>query len=168
MLVRVARIGKPFGVAGRVTVQVFTDEPADRFLPGAGLSAGEQNLVIDYAHRHGSRWVLGFDGVADRDAAESLRGTELYADVPEGTVPADPEEWYDRDLVGLVCRDSAGKPLGEVVAVEHPPPHDVLLVRTTQGHVARVPFVSQIVTSVASDGIVLVPPAGLLDPELEP
>lgn len=168
MLVRVARIGKPFGVAGRVTVQVFTDEPDERFHLGAELSGDERKLLIDYSRRHGSSWVLGFDGVTDRDAAEALRGIELYADIPEGTAPADPEEWYDRDLVGLPCRNSAGAPLGEVVAVEHPPPHDVLLVRTPQGHVALVPFVSQIVTSVAADGIVIEPPAGLLDPELEP
>ena len=36
-LVRVARIGKPHGIRGEVTVQVFTDDPDARFAPGERL-----------------------------------------------------------------------------------------------------------------------------------
>ena len=34
MQLQVARIGKPHGIRGEVTVQVLTDAPEDRFVPG--------------------------------------------------------------------------------------------------------------------------------------
>ena len=34
MQLQVARIGKPHGIRGEVTVQVLTDAPGDRFVPG--------------------------------------------------------------------------------------------------------------------------------------
>ena len=36
-LLRVCRIGKAQGLKGEVTVQVFTDEPYERFKPGTHL-----------------------------------------------------------------------------------------------------------------------------------
>ena len=37
MQVLVARIGKPHGIRGEVTVQLFTDIPEERFAPGEVL-----------------------------------------------------------------------------------------------------------------------------------
>ena len=61
-----------------------------------------------------------------------------------------------------------GDMLGNVIAVEHPPAHDVLVVRTEAGHVARIPFVASIVLRVDQDGIQIEPPGGLLSPDLDP
>ena len=38
MQLQVARIGKPHGIRGEVTVQVLTDAPGDRFVPGTSSS----------------------------------------------------------------------------------------------------------------------------------
>lgn len=165
--VRVARVGKPFGVAGRVTVQVFTDDPAIRFVPGTHLAAddsGADQLEVSWVGRSSGRWLLGFAGVTDRDAALELRDRELYAAVADAPVTGR-DEWFDWQLVGLPCRDPAGAPLGEVAAVEHYPAHDLLVVRTPDGAQVRVPFVSQIAISVAADGLVLDPPGGLFESE---
>ena len=56
--------------------------------------------------RSGPVLVLGFDGVADRNAAEALRGTSLTLDASLLPVPDDPEEFYDHQLVGLTRRRS--------------------------------------------------------------
>jgi 16S rRNA processing protein RimM len=167
MLVRVARIGKPFGIDGRCTVQVFTDEPERRFAPGNRLIGAGAELVVESVHRSGARWILGFAGVHDRNAAESLRGLELSVEVPDDEAPAGADEWYVRSMIGLPCRDPAGVLLGRVIGVEHPPAHDLLVVRTEAGHTARIPFVRQIVGEVGPDGLVVDAPGGLLDPDFE-
>jgi 16S rRNA processing protein RimM len=172
MRVRVARIGKPFGLAGDVTVQVFTDEPEARFAVGSELVMADHDgadaLRVDRVRGQGQRWTLGLVGIDDRTAAEALRGTELYADVPTDARPdGSADEWYDRQLIGLPALSPAGESLGEVVGVEHPPAHDLLLVRTGSGHVGRVPFVSGIVTEVTPGGVVIDPPGGLLTPDDE-
>ncbi|MFN8126075.1 MAG: ribosome maturation factor RimM [Candidatus Nanopelagicales bacterium] len=158
-----ARVGKPFGVRGQVTVLVVTDEPERRFAPGSTLSfdeRGDDLVEVAESARHGTRWVLRLAGNTDRDQAESLRGAELYA-------PATPaeaaDEWFDWQLVGMACRTADGQDLGTVVAVEHAPAHDLLVVRTPDGTAVRVPFVAAMVPHVAADGIILDPPGGLFD-----
>lgn len=171
MWVRVARVGKPSGLSGRVTVQLFTDAPAERLRVGAVLACDESGgelLTVRWSGRSGARWVVAFDNVAERDAAETLRGRELYADAsdagPVGAAEAD--EWFDWQLVGLPCRLPDGTRLGEVVRVEHPPAHDVLMVGEPGGPLAQIPFVAAIVRQVSDEGVVVDPPPGLLDADL--
>lgn len=171
MWVRVARVGKPFGVQGLATVQLFTDAPEERLQPGSQVSLtddGTRPVTLSAARRMGARWVVGFEGLGDRDAVEQMRGEELFVpvdDEAEETPVAD--EWFDWQLIGLPCRDRAGADLGEIVAVEHPPAHDLLVVRTPSGSVVRVPFVSQIVPDLSRDGVTVDPPGGLFDPEAD-
>lgn len=171
MRVRVARIGRPFGVAGEVTVQLFTDEPHRRLAVGATLWTAEdggQSLTVYRLKGTGERTAVGFSGVADRTAAETLRGVELFATVAADESPQGADEWYDRQLLGLPCFDVAGERLGQVIGVEHPPAHDLLVVRPETGPVVRVPFVRSIVTDVAPDRVVMNPPGGLFDPRAVP
>jgi 16S rRNA processing protein RimM len=164
MWVRVARIGKPFGVKGLVTVQVFTDAPEQRLVPGASLARaddGSRPVTITTLQRMGSRWVIGLDGVSDRTAVEQLRDEELFARATD--VAAGDDEWFDWQLIGLTARDPMGYLLGEIVAVEHPPAHDLLVVRTADGRSVRVPFVTAIVPSVTPEGVVVQAPGGLFD-----
>ncbi len=164
--VRVARIGKPFGVRGQVTVQVFTDEPEDRFAAGQILSfdeSGERPIEVVSSARHGTRWVLTLAGTADRTAAEGLRGEELFA----GAVAAEAsDEWFDWQLVGLPCRTPDGRELGVVRSVDHAPAHDLLVVITPDGRQVQVPFVSALVPQVDESGVVVTPPGGLFDGEV--
>lgn len=164
--VRVARIGKPFGVRGQMTLQVLTDVPEQRFIVGAELArseTGSDPVRLSGVHRVGPRWTIAIDGVADRDQAEAMRGEELYA--PAAAAPASDDEWYDWQLVGLPCRSTTGEPLGEVVSVEHPPAHDLLVVRTPDGYEVRVPLVGAIVPSITTDLVTIDPPGGLfVDP----
>ncbi len=127
MRIRVALIGKPFGISGEVTVRPLTDEPDLRFVPGVKMYSREGDLILEEARVHGKTWLLCFAGITDRNAAESLRGRELEIEISSEEVPADPEEWFDRDLIGLVCTGKDGDTLGNVIAVEHPPAHDVLV-----------------------------------------
>jgi 16S rRNA processing protein RimM len=168
VLLVVGRLGRPHGIRGEITVQVLTDEPDERLAVGSVLltepaSAGP--LTVQTVRWHSGRLLLSVDGVADRSGAESLRGVLLHADVDPEQRPQDPEEFYDRQLVGLAVVTVEGLPVGEVAEVIHLPAQDVLAVRREGRPEALVPLVASIVPEVDLTGrrVVIDPPPGLLD-----
>ena len=176
MRLTVARIGRAHGIRGEVSVELRTDVPDQRFHAGAELfvvdggrfrelaAAGRPTrLTVTGARDHNGTLLLTFAEIDDRTAAEAFRDVVLEADVPED--PDEPEAWYDHQLVGLRVTDPAGAPLGSVVAVEHLPAQDLLVVRRDAGGDRLVPFVQAIVPEVDVPGgrLVVDAPAGLLD-----
>jgi 16S rRNA processing protein RimM len=166
----VARIGRPHGIAGEVTVEVRTDEPERRLAPGAVLATeppGAGPLTVESGRVHSGRLLLRFAGVADRTAAEALRNTLLVAEVDPDERPADPEEFYDHQLVGLDVVDTGGAPVGQIAEVAHPPGQDLLVVRRPGDDAGEVlvPFVREIVPDIdlARRRVVVSPPPGLFD-----
>ncbi len=165
----VARIGKPHGIRGEVTVQVRTDDPAGRFAVGTVFpteapagSGVPRTLTLRSARDHNGVWLLGFDEIPDRTGAEGLRGTRLLAvdDADE-----DPDAWYEAELVGLpVCRPD-GSAIGVVAGLELGPGQDRLIVTLPGGRAAYIPFVAALVPVVDLPGrrIVADPPPGLLE-----
>ena len=65
-------------------------------------------LTIASSRAHSGRWLLRFVEAPDRRAVEALRGVTLVADVGPGERPDEPEEFYDRQLIGLRVLDAAG------------------------------------------------------------
>jgi 16S rRNA processing protein RimM len=169
----VARVGRAHGIRGEVTVELRTDVPDRRFVPGVELfvdPAGSRasglpaTLLLESVRDHNGVLLLGFAGVGDRTDAEVLRGVLLEADVDEAD-DDEPDAWFDHQLVGLAVVDPAGRSLGEVVAVEHPGAQDRLVVRRTDGAQRLVPFVSAIVPTVdvAGGRVVVDAPPGLIE-----
>lgn len=171
----IARIGKPHGLRGEVTVQLHTDDPERRLAVGtqlpteAAVSSGVPRLLTVRSTRvHKGIWLVGFEEIPDRTGAESLRGTRLVLaeDTAEGPAMEDDSEgWYLEDLVGLRVQDPRGEELGEVSGLEVGAAQDVLRVRLTDGRTALVPFVTAIVPVVDIEGgrVVVDAPAGLFD-----
>ncbi|HEY6499912.1 MAG TPA: ribosome maturation factor RimM [Streptosporangiaceae bacterium] len=170
MQIAVGQIVRAHGIRGEVTVAVRTDEPDARFVPGAALATDPPErgpLTVVATRWHTGRLIVTFEGVRDRNAAEDLRGTVLVLDSAQIPAPADPDEFYDHQLIGLAVVTAAGVPVGEVTDVLHHG-QDLLVVRRAPGPAADalVPFVSAIVTEVdvPSGRLVIDPPPGLLDP----
>ncbi|WP_395404404.1 ribosome maturation factor RimM [Arthrobacter sp. UC242_113] len=166
MQLQVARIGKPHGIRGEVTVQVLTDAPEDRFVPGTEFvvepaSAGP--LTLSSARWNKDILLLGFDEVADRNRAETLRGAKLFIETEE-LDEDDDEGWYEHELVGLEARVGS-QAVGKITALNTMPVQDLLVVETTEGKEILIPFVEQIVPEVnVEEGYVLLtPPAGLFE-----
>jgi 16S rRNA processing protein RimM len=162
----VGQIARPHGIRGEVVVEVTTDDPAARFVAGSDLATeGGSALRIEAVRPHQGRLIIAFEGVLDRDGAENLRGVRLCVDSAEVVDPDDPDEFNDFQLVGLAVVDVDGKPLGEVVRIDHGPAADLLVVRLTEGRDVLVPFVRAIVPTVDIPGrrVVLTPPPGLLE-----
>ncbi|GAA2025535.1 ribosome maturation factor RimM [Agromyces tropicus] len=167
---RVGRLTKAHGLKGAIKLELYTDDPERRFVPGAVFSL----QVPDSSPWHGRtlsfrelRWYNGqpvgfFEGVDDRTAAESLVKAILWVDQPADEEP-EPDAWYDHQLVGLaVVRD--GERIGEVAHVDHLPAQDLLIVKTKRGDV-MVPFVSAFVPEVDVEAgtLTVTPPPGLFE-----
>jgi 16S rRNA processing protein RimM len=165
----VARIGRPQGIKGEVSVEVRTDDPDRRLAAGTVVRtepAGAGPLTILSARDHSGRLMLTIEGVTDRAGAERLRNVLLVVDVDPGERPEDPEEFYDRQLVGLRVEDVDGSPVGQLHEVLHLPGQDVLAVRRGDGgSEVLIPFVHEFVPEVDLERgrIVVDPPAGLLE-----
>lgn len=166
----VARIGKPHGIRGEVTVQLHTDDPAGRFIPGRVLptraasgSGTPKTLTVRSARDHNGIWLLGFEEIPDRTGAEGLRGALLLlpADAPE----VEDDAWYAEDLVGLRAERPDGRLIGTVTGLVVGAAQDRLVLDLASGGTAEVPFVRALVPVVDVPGgrVVIDPPEGLLE-----
>lgn len=144
----VGRVGRAHGIKGEVAVSLLTDEPDRRFALGAVVASARGPLVVASARWHGTRFIVRFADASDRSAAEALRGLELRLAVPATETPADPDEFYDHQLVGLTIVSPSGAELGVIAQVLHLPAQDVLVVDRGDAREVLVPFVEAIVTDV--------------------
>jgi 16S rRNA processing protein RimM len=166
----VARIGKPHGLRGEVTVQLHTDDPEARLAVGTVLdtearpgSGVPRELTVRSTRVHNGIWLVAFEEVQDRTGAEGLRGTRLLLDTEAVPEDVDDEGWYEDDLVGLEVRDPAGEVIGIVTGLDVGAAQDRLVLELTEGVTAYVPFVEEIVPEVGEDHVVVDAPPGLFD-----
>ncbi len=168
---RVGRLTKAHGLKGALKLELYTDEPEKRFVPGAVFT-----LQVPTASKwHGKtlelrelRWYNGhpvgfFAGVDDRTEAETLVKAILWVSKDARELPDEEDAWYDHQLVGLAAlRDGAR--VGTIARVDHLPAQDLLAIATDAGEVL-VPFVRAIVPEVdlAAGTVTLTPPAGLFE-----
>ena len=96
--------------------------------------------------------IARITGVADRNAAEALKGVELFVDRDRLPAPKDPEEYYLADLIGLGAFDAKGAKLGEIVSVDNYGAGDLLLVVPEGGEGFVVPFAKAFVPVVDVKG----------------
>ncbi|CDQ43004.1 ribosome maturation factor RimM [Mycolicibacterium neoaurum] len=167
----IGRVAKAHGVTGEVVVEIRTDDPEQRFVPGAQLrgraarGGPERSFVIETVREHAGRLLMRLTGVSDRNAADALRGTLFLVDTEQLPPIDDPDEFYDHQLEGLAVRTVDGTVIGTVAEVLHTAAGELLSIKTPEGREVLVPFVSAIVTAVSlADGTVDIdPPDGLLD-----
>jgi 16S rRNA processing protein RimM len=137
------------GIRGSVFIKSYTAEPADIAAYGPlEDEAGGRPLTI-IVERVTAKGVVGrVEGVADRTAAEKLKGCKLY--VARARLPlAAAGEYYHTDLVGLAAFDEAGAAIGMVVAVVNYGASDILEVRPAGAKTTElVPFTEAFVRDV--------------------
>jgi 16S rRNA processing protein RimM len=124
-LLQVGTIVKPHGLRGDVIVALSTNRD-ERVAVGsilAGPDGTEYQVVRSSAHQ--GRWIVQFEACNGIDAAEALRGTELFAPPLE-----DPDVLWIHDLVGSEAVDTDGAVLGTVESVQANPASDLLVLST--------------------------------------
>ncbi|MEN2740720.1 ribosome maturation factor RimM [Microbacterium sp. X-17] len=169
---RVGRLVKAHGLKGALRLELYTDDPDGRFVPGATFTLqvpeaspwhGE-TLTVRELKWMNSHPVAFFEGVDDRTAAETLVRAILWIDEDAAKTPAEDDAWYDHQLAGLeVVRD--GAVVGRVLRVDHLPAQDLLVVGVGGDREVLVPFVRAIVPEVDVPGgrVVVTPPDGLFE-----
>lgn len=160
-LILVGRIGAAHGIRGEVRLAAFTADPMAIAGYGPLITKAGGTLAIVSARAHKAGLVARFEGVADRNAAEALAGTELYIPRDRLPPPGDEDEFYHADLVGLLARDPTGAPLGTVVAVQNYGAGDLIELREPSGRTVLYPFTRTVVPEVDIPGgfVVVAPPA---------
>ena len=153
-LLRVCRIGRAQGLKGEVTVRIFTDEPEERFAPGAELfnRDGSVTYTVERARTFKNRWYLKLEGVDDRNAAEGLRGAFMEIERDDAVTPA-ADEFFISELIGaaLFARGDGGETqIGVIRAVDSFGAADVFSVECADGAEMTFAFVKAL--DAAFDG----------------
>ncbi|MGO1948831.1 MAG: ribosome maturation factor RimM [Mycobacteriaceae bacterium] len=190
---QIGRVIKPHGVRGELVVDATTDDPDNRFAVGTVLTGRQRGrelaVTVTAVRPHQGRLLLTVDEVADRTAADSLRGMRFFA---PPVFDEEDDGFYDHELEGLrvldcgqvdeetaTARAYEGElpepvDIGEVAGVVHGPAGTLLEVAvdvdaalSTAGSTVLVPFRHAIVPIVDLDNgaLVLTPPEGLLELE---
>lgn len=164
MELTIARIGKAHGLRGEVSIELRTDIPGERFADGEKLvtkPAERGPLTVARTRVVNGRWYVMFEEIADRTAAESLRGTDI---IVEADVSDEDDAWYAHELAGLQVELEDGTVVGKVVGLEHFPAQDALVIKEKNGTRTLIPFLERFVPTVDTKGarVVITPPGGLL------
>ena len=175
---RVGRLVKAHGLKGALKVELYTDDPARRFTPGATFTLQVpttspwhgKSLELVELRWYNTHAVAFFKDVVDRTGAESLVKAILWVEQDASELPVEEDAWYDHQLVGLAVL-RGGVRVGAVSRIDHLPAQDLLTVKTADGEVL-VPFVKAIVPSVdiQAGTLTVTPPPGLFEqlPDDEP
>lgn len=148
------------GVRGQVRVKSFTVEPADVAAYGPLRdAAGAERFELELTGSAKGVLLARIEGVGDRDAAEALKGTELY--VPRDVLPdVDEDEFYHTDLIGLAAELADGSAFGTVRALHDFGAGDMIEIDLTDGASVVLPFTHAVVPEVDIEAgrVVVVPP----------
>ena len=138
------------GLKGEVKVKTFTQSPEalGAYGPlhdkdGRAFTATSVRAAKDVA-------VAAFKEVRDRNAAEALKGVELF--VARDALPAtDNEEFYHADLVGLAAEDTEGRAMGVVRAIHNFGAGDVIEIVRPDGDEIFLPFTREVARLIDTD-----------------
>ena len=134
--VTLAAIIGAHGVAGEVRLKTFA-ETLESVKAHKSFNEGKLTLKSIRAGNNGA--IARFAEIADRNAAEAHRGTELT--VPRDALPPLAEgEYYHADIIGLPAVSTTGEDLGRVVAIEDFGAGDVLEIERPDGRRFMVPM----------------------------
>jgi 16S rRNA processing protein RimM len=140
-----------------------TSEPGEVFSPGSLLVASGATWRVDRARPFKDGWLVKFDGIDDKTAADKCRGIELSAD--EATLaPPDENEVYLDELAGMLVRDEPHGEIG-VVASWYELPQGIVLEVRGEKWKADIPFNEAFVVAVDREArsISVKLPDGLLE-----
>ena len=126
-LILVGRVAGAFGVRGEVRITTFTADPlAVTQYRGLTRENGSPAVTVTSARAAKGGVIAKLRDVDSKEAADALRGLQLY--VPREVLPPteDEDEFYLADLIGLEARSAEGEPLGRVKSVENYGADDLL------------------------------------------
>jgi len=185
-LVAVARVAKAHGIRGELCMDSHADSPL-LFAPGAtlylaasaaldkgpGKGPGKvqakglgrpRPFVVRESRENGGRFLVVLEGVADRNAAEALRGSVVL--VPEADLPPPDEgEEYLHKLIGARVLLADDTEVGVFTAILDTPGQLTWIITAKGGAEILFPAVPEFLLGLDADAgrIHIDPPPGLLE-----
>ncbi len=152
--VALAAVAGAHGVKGELRLKLFTDS-VENLKRHPTVFVGGVERKLESVRSASSGAVARLEGVADRSAAEALRGSLVEVD-RASLPPLEEGEYYHADFMGLPCFDREGREVGRVAAVENYGAGDLLEVEDSDGKRSLIPFRPGI-ADLEGDRIVLDP-----------
>lgn len=162
-----ATIGAAQGLRGEVRAKTYTTEPTALGDYGNLHAADGRVFEILDIREMKDMAVVRFKGVNDRNAAEALRGLDLF--IERDNLPSDlleDDEFFYADLEGLEAFDATGKSYGVVTGIFDFGAGDLLELKAPAKRPLLIPFSEAAVLEIdLEEGRILVDPiaAGLID-----
>jgi len=152
--IALAAVAGAHGVKGELRLKLFSDS-VESLSRHEKLYVGGAERRLLGIRNSGKTAVARFEGLADRSAAEGLRGSLVEVD-RSALPPLGEGEYYHADVMGLVAVDADGREIGTVAAVENYGAGDLLEIELQSGKRSLIPFKPGI-ADLAGDRIVLDP-----------
>ncbi len=166
-LVRLGTVVRAVGLEGHLGV-AGTEGGVARVgrvtLRRPGATEGEARAVLE-ARRQGRVWAVKVEGVADRDAAEALVGSEVLAERESLGDPGEGRHYWS-DLEGLAVEDANGEALGRVSGLYVTGGVDVLVI-DGEGGERMVPLAPYVTVDREAGRVRVDAPEGLFGMETE-
>ena len=155
------QIAGAHGIKGELLVKTFTGAPEDIASYGPlADETGTHSIDLEVVRVTDKGVIARIAGIADRTAAEQMKGLALHVARDRLPLAAD-NEFYHADLIGLAAVSPNGQPIGEIVAVQNYGAGDLIeICLTGTARTELVPFTDAFVPSVdltARKAVVVVP-----------
>jgi 16S rRNA processing protein RimM len=143
--VTIAQVLAPWGVEGKLRVDVITDFP-HRLTPHSRVYLDHKPVTIVSASWHKGQAIIKLEGIDSDEQAEKLRGKALeihyrqLETLPEG-------QYYHFQLIGLEVWTTQGQRIGKVVRVLSTPANDNYVVASEKGEIL-IPAIEDVVKGI--------------------
>lgn len=145
------------GLKGEVRAKLYTAGP--EALPHYRVlhtKEGRKLEIRTYRNVKPGEAVIAFQGITDRNEAETLKGAQLFVSRDTLPQPAD-EEFYHTDLIGLEARDGDGRVIGKIAAIHNFGASDVIELIRSDGDSVHLAFTRETVPTIdVANGYVVV------------
>ena len=150
--IRIAKIGKPHGIGGRVYLHIFA-ENLDLLMGESGVFDKEGNFICKIVEisPHKNSYIAKIENIDDRNAAEALKNKNLYINKEHlPPITEDGDSFYYTELEGLqVIKLSTNEEIGKVKSVQNFGAGDILeIISNSNEHSFMIPFTKKFVPEV--------------------
>ncbi len=144
-----AQIGAAHGIRGEVRVKPFGNDPLSFSNYGKLENAdGSRRFKVRQARLQKNVVVTRFEGVNDRNEAETLNGMKLYIAREQLPETEDEDEFYHADLIGLKAVDEKGEEIGTVLSLLNFGAGELMEVAPKSGNSLMFPFTKAVVPTI--------------------
>jgi 16S rRNA processing protein RimM len=140
------------GLKGAVKAKIFTASPEALTSYGALTDRhGKEFSITAFRPGKTGEAVISFSGITTREAAEALKGTELF--IARDALPkTGDEEFYHADLIGLEAQDGEGRILGKIAAIHNYGAGDIVEITRSDGDSVLLAFTRETVPTIDIPG----------------